>query len=69
MSRPSYAHAQADYPFFTTLNRIVNGKLPPTALLEYQKPQHHAPEPSGTNSDNGASASSADAPVPAVASR
>ena len=61
---------QADYPFFTTLNRILNGKLPPVALLEYQKPQHHAPEqPADSSRDNGASPSTADALQPALASR
>jgi len=48
----------------------VNGKLPPVALLEYQKPQHHAPEqPADTSRDNGASPAAADAPQPALVSR
>jgi hypothetical protein len=58
---------QAVYPFFTTLNRILTGKLPPTALLEYQKPEFHAPEPSAPSSDNGAAVSVADVPLPVPA--
>ena len=66
-SRIRRVYRQADYPFFTTLNRILDGKLPPTALLEYQNPDFHAPEPDASASNNGASANAADAPLPVPA--
>lgn len=34
---------QADYPFFTTVNRVINGELPPSAVVEYRKAEHHVP--------------------------
>ena len=37
--------AQADYPFFTTVNRVLNGQLPPSAVVEYRKSEHCAPTP------------------------
>lgn len=37
--------AQAEYPFFTTVNRVLNGELPPSAVVEYRKREHHAPSP------------------------
>lgn len=36
---------EADYPFFTTVNRVLNGQLPPSAVVEYRKSEHCAPTP------------------------
>ena len=43
LQEPYMCSAQADYPFFTTVNRVLNGELPPSAVVEYRKKEHHAP--------------------------